>query len=114
MSQTRAARVAITAVFAVSGAAFGTWRPRIPAVQDRLDLGAGRLGIALAGVAAGALVAMPVAGREASRHGSAPVVRVLLAALVLALPLPFLAPSLGLLVVAASSSAPPTAASTSS
>lgn len=101
MSDPRAGRVAVTAVFAVSGAAFGTWAARIPAVQQRLDLTPGRLGIALGAVAAGALVAMPLAGREASRRGSAVAVRLFLALLVVALPLPFLAPSLGALVVAA-------------
>jgi MFS family permease len=63
-------RAAVTVVFGLNGLLFGAWAARIPDVADRLELSAGQLGIALAFIAAGALVAMPVAGRAANRFGS--------------------------------------------
>lgn len=101
MTEARVARRAVTAIFLLNGAVFGTWASRIPAVQQRLDLGAGRLGLALGCVAAGALVAMPVSGRAAARRGSAGATRAFAVLIALALPLPFLAPSLPLLMAAA-------------
>ncbi len=84
----------MTAVFFVNGAVLASWVPRIPDVQERLGLGEGALGIALLGVAAGALVAMPLAGRALGRVGAH---RVLAPAVPLycgALPLIALAPNL--------------------
>ncbi|MEA2269697.1 MAG: hypothetical protein QOC64_2307, partial [Solirubrobacteraceae bacterium] len=71
-------RVAITFVFALNGVVYGSWASRIPAIQNRLDLSAGALGIALAGVAAGALVAMPLSGSWSARAGSRRVTRAFL------------------------------------
>lgn len=89
-----AARRAVTATFLLNGLLYGSWAARIPAVRDRLDLGAGRLGIALAFVAAGALVSMPVSGWASSRWGSRRTTRGLLAAACVVAPLPALAPAL--------------------
>ncbi len=87
-------------MFALSGVMYGSWAARIPAIQNRLDLSAGALGIALAGVAAGAVVAMPLSGGWAARAGSRRVTRTLLVATCLAVPLAAFAPSLALLVLA--------------
>ena len=96
----RVARLAVAAVFFLDGAGFANWVVRIPAVQDRLGLGVGALGVALLGVAVGALIAMPLTGRVVGRRGSRPVTR--LAALVFAatLALPPFAPNLPLLALA--------------
>jgi MFS family permease len=96
----RAARMSTGAIFFLNGAGMGNWVVRIPAVQERLGLGAGRLGLALLGVAAGALVAMPLAGRLVGRHGSRPVTRAAALAFAASLALPALAPSFALLCAA--------------
>jgi predicted MFS family arabinose efflux permease len=93
-------RAAIAVVFTLNGFVLGTWGARIPAIQDRLDVGPGGLAVALAGLAAGALIAMPLAGRLSSRQGSRTVVRAALLALGLGLVLPALAPTVALLTVA--------------
>jgi hypothetical protein len=46
----RRARVGVSVVFGVCGAAFATWAARVPAVQHRLGLGPGELAIALFGL----------------------------------------------------------------
>jgi MFS family permease len=71
---------------------------RIPAVQERLGLTPGQLWIALLGVSAGAILAMPIAGRLVARHGSRPVTRVAALAFALALVLPALAGSFAMLL----------------
>ena len=95
-----AARLAVLGIFFLSGFGFGSWAVRIPAVQERLDLGEGLLGLALLGMAAGSLVSMPLAGWLVSRLGSRPVVGVTALGFSLALPLLAVAPSLALLVLA--------------
>ena len=72
----RMARWAVSAIFFLTGAGTANWAVRIPAVQERLGLTPGQLGIALLGVSAGAILAMPIAGRLVARHGSRPVTRV--------------------------------------
>jgi MFS family permease len=96
----RAARLAVSAVFFLNGAGIGNWVVRIPSVRDQLGLTEAALGVALLGVAAGALVAMPLAGRLVARHGSRPVTRAGAVAFAVALGLPALAPSLPLLCLA--------------
>lgn len=49
-------------MFLANGAGIGAWAASIPAVKDGLGLSAGALGTALLAVAAGAMLAMPVAG----------------------------------------------------
>ena len=70
----RRARRAVLAVFALNGFALGGWFVRIPAVQDRLGIGEGLLGVALLGAAVGALLSMTVTGALISRLGSRRVV----------------------------------------
>jgi MFS family permease len=96
----RAARVATAAVFFLNGFGVGNWVARIPAVEAGLGLGVGALGLALLGVAAGALVAMPLAGRLVARRGSGPVTVVGALAFAASLTLPGLAPSLATLTLA--------------
>ena len=95
-----AARLAVFGIFFLNGFGFGSWAVRIPAVQERLDLGEGLLGLALLGMAAGSLVSMPLAGWLVSRLGSRHVVGATGLGFFLALPLLAVSPSLALLVLA--------------
>jgi MFS family permease len=94
----RLARWAVSAIFFLTGAGTANWAVRIPAVQECLGLNTGQLGIALLGVSAGAILAMPIAGRLVARHGSRPVTRVAALGFALALTLPALARSFAALL----------------
>src|SRR6266536_5950843 len=96
----RQARLAVAVAFFVSGAGFANWAARIPAVKDQLGLSTGALGIALLGLAAGALAAMPLSGLLLVRYSSRTVTRASLGLFCTVLALPALAPSLPLLVAA--------------
>jgi MFS family permease len=98
-AETRAARYAVSAVFFLTGVGSANWAVRIPAVQHRLALSDGELGIALLGVSAGAIAAMAVAGRLVARRGSRPVTWAAALAFSGALMLPPLAPNLALLIL---------------
>ncbi|HEY6763002.1 MAG TPA: MFS transporter [Baekduia sp.] len=93
-------RAAATTIFGLNGALLGTWGARIPAIQDGLGTGPGGVAVALAALAAGALIAMPTAGRLVSRHGSAALIRIVVAVLGLGLVVPAVMPSVALLAVA--------------
>ena len=58
----RAAARSTAAAFIGSGFAFANWASRIPQVRDGLDLTPGELGRVLLAIAAGSLVALPLAG----------------------------------------------------
>ena len=96
----RRARLAVVTIFFLNGVALASWFVRIPAIQGRLDLGEGLLGVALLGAAVGALVSMPLAGALASRFGSRRVVGTTALLLPLSIVLPALAPGLLSLVPA--------------
>ncbi len=96
----RAARWAVAAMFFVNGALLANWVARIPAVQQRLGLSTGALGIALLGMAIGALAAFPVTGWLIAHYGSRRVTTGAALVYGAALPLPGLAPSLPLLMAA--------------
>lgn len=64
------ARAAATALFLVNGATFGSWVSRIPDVSADLSLSEAHLGLALFGVAAGAIAAMPLVAPAVRRFGS--------------------------------------------
>ncbi|MFE0424476.1 MFS transporter [Streptomyces sp. NPDC058953] len=66
----RRARLAVSTIFFVTGAAFATWAARVPAVQDRLDLSAGQLAVALVGLSGGAFLGLPLVGGLVARYGS--------------------------------------------
>ena len=65
----RSARGAVLNTFFVTGAALGTWLSLIPAVQQKLALHPGELGIALLGLAIGAVVATSSTGWLVGRAG---------------------------------------------
>jgi MFS family permease len=65
-----AARAANAALFFANGFGFATWVSRIPAIRDALSLSEGQLGTALFAIAAGALVAFPLAGRGTALYGA--------------------------------------------
>jgi MFS family permease len=94
----RGARRALVVVFFLDAAAIGSWAPHVPGVKRDLALSSGTLGLALLGLAAGAVSAQLAAGALAARTGSRPVTTASLALLAVALPLPVLAPDLALLV----------------
>lgn len=98
--EVRRARVAVAAAFFANGAAFASWAPRIPDVKRALGLSDGALGLALLGVAAGALLGTAAAGRWCAATGSrVPTIAGALAVCVL-LPLPGVAGNLALLGLA--------------
>lgn len=86
-------RLPVAVLFAVHGAANGSFATRIPWIRDRLDLDPGTLGLALLAPAVGALLAMPPAGALVHRYDGRTVTRVLIGAFALTLALPALAPS---------------------
>jgi MFS family permease len=92
------ARWSTSLLFFLNGTIFATWATRIPAVQAKLMLSTGELGIALLGTAFGALAAMNLSGYLAARFGSRSVTVIASMSLCLMLPLLALAPTLPILV----------------
>jgi MFS family permease len=90
----RAARLAVSVVFFASGAAYGNFVARIPALKEKLEASDAELGVVLFAGAAGAVVVLPVAGWLSARLGSRRVTRVALLGVALSLPLLALAPTL--------------------
>ena len=70
----RAGARATYAAFIANGFAFASWAARIPQVRDRLELSSSELGLLLLAIAAGSLVALPLAGIIVARLGSRPTV----------------------------------------
>lgn len=87
-------------MFALHGAANGSFATRIPWIRERLGLSAGALGLALLMPALGALVAMPITGTLVHRFNGRTMTRLLIGGFALALALPPLAPGYGWLLVA--------------
>lgn len=100
MGETQRARAAVSVVFAVCGAAFASWAARVPAVQAKLGLSAGELGIGLFGLAAGSVVALLAAGPLITKIGSRRGVLCGAAVLCGGLPLVAFAPDVPLFVAA--------------
>lgn len=69
----RATRLSLLAFFLLFGLTTALWTSRLPAVRDRMDLSAGRLGALLVAGAVGALVTVLVTGGLVARLGSARV-----------------------------------------
>jgi fucose permease len=87
-------------IFFANGFVVASWLPHIPEVKERLELGDFQLGIALFGMAAGSVLALPIAGWFAGRFGSHMASRTAGLALCLILPAPVVAPSLPMLTLA--------------
>jgi len=100
MIETRPARIAVTAVFALNGALFGVWAARIPVFVDRFALSHDQLGLLLLCIAGGAIVAFPLAGRLSDKLGAARVTKALLVLYPLAFAVLPLAPTVPLLALA--------------
>ena len=96
----RMARLAVAVYFFLTGLTFASWAVRIPAVQTRLGLSPGELGLALLGTATGELVSMNLAGYLAARFGSRSITVIASVCLSGMLPILALAPSLPVLVTA--------------
>lgn len=73
ISQLRTPWRAVAAMFLLNGALFGVWASRIPAVSAIHDLTPGSLGLLLLCLAAGAIVAFPLAGRASDKFGASQV-----------------------------------------
>ena len=91
-TRTRLARLAIGWVFFANGAALGSWVPHIPDAKHALGLTDGLLGLALLGMGAGSLIGLPLSGVLTARFGSRKTTTAALLAMLLATPLPILAP----------------------
>ncbi len=68
--RTRDGAIAMVATFTLLGAVVGSWASRVPAVRAAAGLGTLGLGLALLGLAVGAVVAMPIVGWLVGRAGS--------------------------------------------
>jgi MFS family permease len=66
-------RAAVTALFVLDGAVFGTWASRVPDVAARVGANHSALGVALLCLSLGALVLMRVTGSLCGRFGAGPV-----------------------------------------
>lgn len=93
------ARFAVSTVFFLLGALFATWVSRIPAVSHRLELNEAQLGIALLGLAVGALMAFPAAGWATAKYGSRIVTTIGVTLMAVFLPLIPLAPNMVVLTL---------------
>ena len=63
-------RWATTGVFAVNGAAIGTWIAHIPWVQERFGLSKSEIGLIIVGMSIAVMIGFVVAGQANVRHGS--------------------------------------------
>lgn len=99
VSAPRMARLAVAVYFFLTGVTFASWAARIPAVQAKLGLSPGELGVALLGTAVGELISMNLAGYLAARFGSRSITVIASICLSLMLPILALAPVLPVLVV---------------
>ncbi len=63
-------QLAVLAAFFTAGALMATWVARIPAVQARLALSEGQLGLALLGMSIGVLTALSITGGLIARYSS--------------------------------------------
>jgi MFS family permease len=108
LSPPTASRIAVSLVFLIHGILVATWIARIPAIQERLHISVGTLGLALLGAPVGAVAAMPLTSRLVGRFGSARLTLISTLSLCVAVMLPALAwnaASLGLFLVAYGASA---------
>jgi MFS family permease len=95
----RASRAALTSLFFGFGIVSGTWAARLPAVQHRLRLDSGGLGLAIFSVSAAAVAVLPAAGWLVARLGGRTVTVAGVAVAAGGLALAGLAPSLAVLAL---------------
>lgn len=70
----RHARIAVSALFFLSGLCFASWASRIPDLQQTLHLSEAGLGGVLLALPVGSIISLPVAGLLVARFGSRQVV----------------------------------------
>ena len=99
-ARSKTARFAVLTIFFVNGATIASWVPHIPLVQEKLGLSEGLLGLALLGVALGAVFSLTLSGWLIARFGSRLVTGVSTVAFCLSLPPLVLASSFTTLVLA--------------
>lgn len=90
-------QAAVLAAFFACGALMATWVARIPAVQAKLNLNEGGLGLALLGLSIGVLTALSLSSGLVARYGSRKVTLIGGLGMCAALPLLALAPHPALL-----------------
>jgi MFS family permease len=93
-------RIATIGAFFANGLGIGAWAAEIPRIKEHLGLSDTLLGIALLSFAAGAIIAMPMAGRIALRLGTPRSTVLASGAFVVLLGLPGFAPSLPVIMAA--------------
>lgn len=75
-SQKKSARIAVSALFFLTGLCFASWASRIPAIQQKLGMSDGELGGMLLALPVGSMISMPIAGWLVSKYGSRNVVMI--------------------------------------
>jgi MFS family permease len=93
-------RIATLGIFLANGIGIGAWAASIPRIKEHLALSDSTLGLALLAFAAGAIVAMPLAGRIALRFGTPRSTLCAALCFVVLLGLPGYAPSLPIVMIA--------------
>jgi MFS family permease len=63
--------------FIVAGFVFASWASRIPQIRDQLQLGSAELGLLLLSIAAGSIIALPIAGMIVDRLNSSRTVAIM-------------------------------------
>ena len=96
----KAEQVATRLVFFVIGSSGAAWAPLVPFAKKYNQLSEGQLGLLLLCLGIGSILAMPVAGALAARHGCRRVILTAMGLVCLALPLLALAAPLALLAPA--------------
>jgi MFS family permease len=96
----RQVRISLTTGFFASGFFVGSWSSRIPAVMSEFNLSPARLGLLLACMTLGAVVASPLAGFASARLGSRSLLRISAPASALTVAFIALAPSTQLFALA--------------
>lgn len=99
-SNTQTSRLAVLAAFFINGLLLATWVSRIPAIQMKLSMSEGTLGLVLMGISAGVIVALSMAGGFVGRFGSRAVTLAGGVGLCLVMPLPALMPTAATLFAA--------------